>query len=428
MGEITSNVPHSPNAFYKSPHFEKRMACFRGINLLRLDWSKILIIEAYRFDNHPLWKLYRLGNPRLWLEAIGMIRYFIRELLWHRESFLENESWQESGIDFLMLKSLQRPDFNVFFESVRTTLPPAKSHHVVDIREPIRGFNSSAAILFVRHLPVFARLTVQLGAFEATYCYCKVVRYLTVVKRLEKIRPRNVVVFADMQPIDNAVAQFFKLKQIPVITLQHGLYVEYDSMDTINRVNYENVVSDHFLAWGTPTAQLIHKYQPSVAVSCCGNPSMKPLPLRPGQSDFFVFLDQKLFEAQNQQLLNVAADFARKTGRIGFVQVHPADNWTNYKADSEWLRLAQTSWHSFSIALGHTSTILYEALRLGVVVFQLESDAPCHRLPAQFRFASGDDLLKKYQNHPDPAPVGEHFICQIGEASSKLYQEFFKSL
>ena len=91
---------------------------------------------------------------------------------------------------------------------------------------------------FAMHIRQLLRLVVDgtLKVFISIAIASGILRSLL----LQKFK-QMVVVFADMR-IDNAIAQSFKRRGIQTATLQHGLYVDYGNAETINRVNYENVV------------------------------------------------------------------------------------------------------------------------------------------------------------------------------------------
>jgi len=415
-------------AFYSSPRFFKQLSCFKRIQIYDLDWSKILLVDAYRCFANPNWVEYQSGHPKHWAAQFGMIRFFLRQLLWRRESF-RTEVTANNAIDFLFFKSLQRPDYDRLFQSAMQSVPNGKRVLSIDILSPQADFNWRAMFQFAMHIRQLLRLVVDLGAFEGFYFYCNSIRYSTLIASLRKFKPQMAVVFADMQPIDNAIAQSFKQRGIKTATLQHGLYVDYGNAETINRANYENVVCDYFLAWGERTAELILQHHPTTVTVNCGHPALEATRHEPGQGgNFFVFLDQKIFAKENQRLLDIAAAFAEATGWVGHVGVHPRDSLSQYRIASDLLNNASHPWKSCSFAIGHSSSIVYQALRAGLVVFQMNSDVPRHHLPKEWTFDNGQDLLKKWKTDANAEALGKLFISEVGEKAASNYRHFFATL
>ena len=134
MAEIMSNSA-SHLAFYSSPRFFKQLSCFKRIHIYDLDWSKILLVDAYRCFANPNWVEYQSKHPKHWAAQFGMIRFFLRQLLWRRESF-RTEVTANNAIDFLFFKSLQRPDYDRLFQSAMQSVPNGKRVLSIDILSP----------------------------------------------------------------------------------------------------------------------------------------------------------------------------------------------------------------------------------------------------------------------------------------------------
>jgi len=77
--------------------------------------------------------------------------------------------------------------------------------------------------------------------------------------------------------------------------------------------------------------------------------------------------------------------------------------------------------------VGHTSSLLYEALSLGCRVFRFESDVPGLELPASCTFRTLEQLEAR-QVLPQPSGLSTEFFCATGKEALKRYSAFFKEV
>ena len=242
----------------------------------------------------------------------------------------------------------------------------------IDILSPQADFNWRAMFQFAMHIRQLLRLVVDLGTFEGFYFYCNCIRYSTLIASLRKFKPQMVVVFADMQPIDNAIAQSFKRRGIQTATLQHGLYVDYGNAETINRANYENVVCDYFFGLGREHRRAHSQHNPTTVAVNCGHPALEATVTSLDKKvTFLSFSTKRSSPRKIKGFWTLPQNLQKQLGGWVMWGVHPRDSLSQYRIASNLLKNASHPWKSCSFAIGHSSSIVYQALRAGLVVFQM---------------------------------------------------------
>ena len=250
--------------------------------------------------------------------------------------------------------------------------------------------------------------------------------HVYVASRTLELQPAGLVCFASMQPAEHLTTLIARRRGIPTVTVQHGLYVEYTELETINRINYEHQPSEHFLAWGDETAELIERYHNGVRTKVCGKPEIftgEPGRDRAADRSIMVITDQVLFDEANRALLDIATRFARKAGLTVKARFHPS----NPKA--EYMKLfpdlvEDTYFLDCDLVVGHTSSLIYEALTLGKRTLRFATDAPAIALPEESTFSSFEELCEKAAA-PVRNDVSRRYIACTGEESLARYGAFF---
>lgn len=400
-------------------------SAFKNIRLAGVDWTKVLAVDTFRFEQMEEWSSYSLFSPRYSRKTYGMIRYFIRDLT-HTQWVPEYDNSQTPA--FLFFKSLNRPDYNAFFGGVAACLDGVVMINYND-KSLIKEKNDRARGLFFKHIFTLIGLSARIGVFPAFYFYTKIIRYLSVLQQLKGINPERVVVFADMHPLDNLVSQYFGNTGVKTATMQHGLYVDYGDEHTVNTLNYSNVVSQYFLAWGDRTAQLIRQYHPKVKTKIVGKPALQGLlDSAKSHNHFVVLFDQKIYAAQNQALLDIASRVAKQLNLKVVIKLHPTTRREQYQFAEELEADSSAALETAQFCLGHTTSMIYELLRRGMPVFKLISPVATHSLPDNLQFADADDLLHKINEKIDYISVGKEFVAYIGDESLTKYREALKTL
>jgi hypothetical protein len=212
--------------------------------------------------------------------------------------------------------------------------------------------------------------------------------------------------------------------------MQHGLYIDYGNMDTVNVINYLHQPSEYFLSWGSYTTSLISQYHPDTKVVECGKPvvfsaesgSELSKKSRPYIS---VFLDQKIFNIQNETMLQIVIAYASKIGCEVRVRFHPSINKVEFLNKYPNIR-ESLYFQDANFVVGHTSSLIYEALALGCKAMRFASEIPAIPMPDDQTFRSLQELEEKVSMHPKLG-LEKEYIAATGEASLSRYANFFRS-
>jgi hypothetical protein len=233
-----------------------------------------------------------------------------------------------------------------------------------------------------------------------------------------------------MQPIDNILVQHANKNGIASTTLQHGLYVDYLECKNINMTNYKNTCSDYFLSWGEDTRRLINKYHPETKVVVCGKPIQDQRKGKRESGFFTVVFDQNIFHEFNIKLLSIAYEVAGINGLKVNLKLHPYNKIQWYGVRKEITTLNQNIMDS-RFVIGHTTSILFELMRLGLPVFKLKSQIPANRIDPALVFSDCRELLikiKKYSGKFGFREYGKYYLKFLGAGSLKKYEIFFRKL
>lgn len=330
--------------------------------------------------------------------------------------------------DIVFFQSLDRNDYNNFTDTIISSLNKNIKYEYIKI-SAVKSFNFSIfQIPLKEHLRVIKDLPKEIGFFGKLFIYASIIQQLGICKKLRNYNVKMVVTHADMQPIENILIQYFKTNRVKTITLQHGLYVDYSQQPNINEVNYKNVVSDYFLSWGEETKRLIQKYHPECKIKICGNPILEDKEYI--QSDFFVLIfEQEFLKEYNYTLLEIGREIESFLGIKLKVKFHPRNVFKDYTISRDEVVKFDTVYNA-KFALGHTSTMMYQMMRLGIPTFKLASSVPCNVINQKLIFYSFDELknLIEQSQSIDFKKEGEFYIKYLGAESLNTYTEFFQRL
>lgn len=384
------------------------------LSLFKIKWEKVLDIEEYIYTSMS------------WKERKKALKNSLKFLFFSRPSIPDTQL----TTDFLFVKVMQRADYNKLFNQIYSTCDDEK--YALNIRyTPSKNIRKYPLYIFIKYFPLLIS-KFTLNPVKSLYLLYKMIQYLEVYEKLNKrVNYTNLVVFADMQAIENLLVQTANLNGITTVTLQHGLYIDYTKMENINSVNYKNHVADFFLAWGNSTKALIEKFNPDSKVVICGKPiETEKLPSQ--KSDYFtVLFDQNLLKEYNQKLLEIAYVLHNKTELKVNIRFHPHNRKTAYNI-KEAITYIDKELESSVFILGHTTSLIHELLRMGIPVFKLNSDIPALDIPKALTFSNAHDveaILKHYdlQKH-NFVEDGQEFISFIGDESLDKYRNFFIEL
>lgn len=289
--------------------------------------------------------------------------------------------------------------------------------------------NAATSRYMMENAALFDALEID-DPLDRACCFIRACKYGFILEHFRKMTFKALICFADMQPVEHLLARYFRTQGVTTITLQHGLYVDYGGMDTVNVINYKHQPSEYFLSWGPETSQLIQRHHPGNTTVDCGKPLIFNAAAEgAGQADqpyIAVFLDQKIFNRQNEEMLQIATACARRTGRAVKVRFHPSVRKEEFFAKFPDIR-EQLQFQDADFVIGHTSSLIYEALTLGCRVLRYDSDIPSIPLPGSCTFSTQEQLEDRLAL-PQPEGLAQQYFCATGEASLRRYAGFFREV
>ncbi|WP_269520969.1 hypothetical protein [Alteromonas sp. BMJM2] len=384
---------------------------FKGINL-----QQCLSADAYY--------LKRVKSEKGLRERLDMA---YRNLV--RSDFTFNGIQNNKSCEYLCFRGLVRDDYRYFFNQVIQQI----SGEVIVVEDYHKETNSINLDLvsFVNENRHLMHLINENNAIRKLCLYLNLCSYLIVLDNLRAINFKVLVVFADMQPVDNLLVQYFRNRDVKTVTLQHGLYVEYKDYDTVNIVNYEQQCAQYFLAWGECTGKLIKDYHPETQVVLCGKPELsiaKSYETSELESNYvLVVLDQPIFDEQNFEMIDIALNYGRLKGFDVKVRFHPQNDRSKYLCKFPGL-VEGSDLGSSRLIIGHTSTLLFEAIVMGMNVMRFKTDIPCLPTPDELQFSNLDELKVNATGKSVSNEVSNYYIAKTKSASFEKYKKFFDSL
>lgn len=381
---------------------------------MKIDYDQVLYADRHELKNRE-----KLGKWRNLLWAIRCLFFTAFRFPAPRR------------VDYLFFRSLVRDDYRVLFRKIASTVEDSKiaiiDDHIIE-----RHRIAPKGIIFIfSQLPNLFKFKAD-NIFERAYLYLRLCFYYRQVSALSKFDFKALVLFADMQPVENLASQHFKKRGKTTVTLQHGLYADYKEFPTVNIINYLHQPSEYFLSWGKETADLIKKYHPERNVVICGKPysHQEAPPIAARESHHITaILDQNIFQTHNISMLALLSEYSKKNSLQLNVRYHPY----NPKRVYEGLKLAYRTdlpLEKSKFVVGHTSSMLHEVMALGIPAFKFASDVPCVKVPDALIFGTQQELARAVQkshllNFKD---ISKEYIAYSGEESLQRYSHFFNNL
>lgn len=325
-------------------------------------------------------------------------------------------------VDFLFFRSLVRDDYKLFFHDVISTLDDS-SYLIIEDYSQLSDNISEEAIYYLNYLQKIKPLIDVDSELDRECLYIRLCKYFIILSRVLTVKSKCVVFFADMQPVEHLIALFMRDKGVKTATLQHGLYVDYGQIDTVNVINYKHHPSEYFLAWGQCTADLINSYHNSSKQIVCGKPRISIETKDINEGDYItVILDQVLFDKQNIQLLEIAEKFSLIKNKRLNIRFHPSKIAKKY----EWLPdeyLSDCSLESSEFILGHTTSMIHECLVAGIKAYRYKTQVPAIRLSTNLEFESLEQLVEIHERKKSIQFDTSYYISCFGQESRDQYKK-----
>ena len=381
-----------------------------------MEVEKIIALHRYALHNKNI--LYKLA----------LIGHALFLLLFKRYSVKVEEINGSGETKYLFFKALQRFDYDELYSKI---VSECKFQKIIVEAKASFGFDFSFLIDFSTKIKTFNKIESR-GILDRLYLFTSYLFYNKILKTIDRFDFEILVVFADMQPVDNILVQFYKGRKITTVTLQHGLFVDYEGTYNISSVSYKNVVSDHFLAWGESNKMLIEKHNPDCNVIVCGNPIIKKSYncVNVRRKFFTIVLDWDVFEKENTEMIGMAMRLADMIRMDFQVRYHPSNDKSKYIINSTFLMQNETLDYMCSeFILGHTSSLIHVAQRLGKKVFKYNTTVPTNPIDKECVVNNESDILCKLSSNFAHSEIKETVnIGSIGDDSLSCYNLFFCNL
>jgi hypothetical protein len=375
-----------------------------------------------------------------WDRALGTSLFFVANNRWPRIAIyalrglihlalMKSQVPERLKTQFLFFKSITRADYNIFFEQIFAICPFEKKS--ID-HKYVYAFNFWGVIYAIKNINILLKIFVsrKFRIWASIYIYTNFLRSLQFVESFSNADVKCLIVFGDMQQLDNCLVQYLGQRNCRTVTLQHGLYLDTkDNPANINYVNYMNIVSEYFLSWGEATKNLVERYSKS-KVEIVGKPlpPLQVLQSTNSESQFFaVLFDTSVYRSHNKLLKEIALAVETKLSIKAFFFLHPDNDPQEYGLEpSQFLPRSRIGGADFII--GHTTTYLIELMCLGKRAFRLNSDIQWHEISESLTFQNAQDLVDKIMKPATLAGNSNKFIAYIGEDSLNKYKYFFEQL
>ena len=411
----TSSVKYNITMPQDTPFDNKKCLDYLDELIGPTDWSQILYADHFYISQ--LSAEDKKKCVERWLKKLNQFHICIDD---------------DINVDFLFFRSLVRPDYKQLFHAYIDSCQ--RSKYIVEDYEGTANtkyyFNSSTELL------LNASRKLRPLNFESKYCrmYCivKLALYLKIIISLSKIKFKTIVLFADMQPVEHLASLYFGRLGFTTVTTQHGLYIDYNGYVTVNAINYLHHPSNHFLAWGENTKELISKYHPNANIVICGKPSSydleKPRNSQSGEPSLVLIMDQKPLNKYNLEIADILTRFAKINEVTLLVRFHPSNN---KKIFIERFPLFQevNSFSKACLVVGHTSSLLYEAMYVGYKIARYESNMPSIDIGSAGSFSNIDKLNSIYSEPfiDYEVPISS-MLAYSPDDSKKIIRRFFEEL
>ncbi len=379
-----------------------------------IDWEKILSPEEY---------IFKEKSKKVKVERI---KQAFKSLFNVRPNLEKNKI---VNTDFLFVKSMKRHDYDWLFNEIITTCENCNKE-ILDIQY----MNSNRKriyplIVFFKYLFLYRK--AQRSSFlDTIYLTIKMINYLEIYDKTKYYNYENLIVFADMQPIDNMLVQIAKKKNIRTVTMQHGLYIDYKNYSTVNETNYTNAVADIFLAWGKDTAELINKYHPNITTEVMGKP-FESKKIKKKENYFTVVFDSNYFIEHNIELLEIAYEICDTLNLKVNLGLHP-NNRIEYFKIKEDMTFINKDIMSSRFILGHTTTMLYDCMMSNMPSFRYKTDKPSNKILKKLEFNSSEELISILNDsnimNLDFNKISKDYFKYISVESKNKYIYFFKNI
>lgn len=379
--------------------------------------NKIIDLHRYAYKDKSL------------LKIVALFCYSCLLLLFKKYKISENTNfYKQDNNKYLFYKSMHRVDYDKLFDSIVDVCDASK---IIIKSSIVYGFDFSFLKNAGKDLEYFKQIDAS-SIIERLYLFCSYLFYKKMLNKIEKYEFDYLVVFADMQPVENLIVQYFNEQNKKTVTLQHGLFLEHGWNSNLNEINYTNIVSQYFLTWGKENKKFIEKYNKNVNIVICGNPTIELVEKNFNETKvkfFTVVFDSNLWRDYNQRMLDIATCVSKETGYKINIRFHPANKPQDYHIDKKYtINDTSLNYYNSQFILGHTSSMIHVCMRQGLIVFKMVSDMPHSYINPKFYFSNCKNILDKIEHLTDYKEVDLNHIAYVAKESLIEYKLFFNDI
>lgn len=327
--------------------------------------------------------------------------------------------------EFVFFTSTFRKDHLKFFHDIYNICEYDKELPMYDLEYNI---NTKIVPNIVYCCSQMAKTETEMSLIDKMIIVMKASRLLSIFNKFKPIKCKHLIVYSEAQPIEDILVQYCKSQFINTISLQHGLFVDYQNSPNINMLNYHDVKTDLVLVWGETSKELFEKYNPKLKIEICGKPlALNGMEVQKKPNIIGVVFDQPMFREYNKKMLQISYEIAARNNMKVVLRMHPADDSKYYELDKSQTEYNSSVYDS-SYILAHTTTMIYEYLALGYKVFKFRSDVPANEIDEAIIFGSAEELANKLDMNFDFYKESLRHIGYVGDESKMKYKEFFDKL
>ncbi len=156
----------------------------------------------------------------------------------------------------------------------------------------------------------------------------------TLEKISSKIQVKKSIVFSSVHPWEALLLYFFKIRNVPVYSLQHGVYFIYKEEEPIDSILYRNFNADFHLCWGEYTKKEFIDYGiDKNKLLVAGYPRNVELKMNTkiDTQDCIVLLARNVLKKSNDRLIKILKQFVKKEPMVSFYfKLHPSLDVAEY--------------------------------------------------------------------------------------------------
>lgn len=236
---------------------------------------------------------------------------------------------------------------------------------------------------------------------------------------------KRLIVLCDIWPIEAIMVEKAKTAGIVTVSCQHG--ISYENLDVFSpdKLNYTDISTKYYLAWGENTKKLREKHScEELDILVCGNPILVTKENKNMNNDIIgIVLDVPSQFEYNVKIVDIVLAVAKRTGKKVVIRPHPQDKLRNYAVDSDVV-LEGTDIERCGYIIGHTTTMLYTCMLEGHRVFKYKSDIRYPIINDAVCFQTEEELQQKMNSAQafDYIQEARNEITFWGKEAGERYQ------